>query len=240
MFDPVVVEAAGLPDSVRSVVRRRCGYGCVRCGVTIVSYVSVPEDGAAATDADSLGLFCPNCLARLRGQGVDAAQYRALMARPIARDADFDRSHMPYHLLLPEIHAGGPVPVHDTAIPVAVGDQVPLTFSPPLHGMGATRLSVHLGEEGEPALSRVIDANVWNPEGAGWRFAQRGARYEITRDGGKARLELAFPTSNRVEIRHLLTWVGSRRIELTPDWLEVDGQRMVNALRSGQLIGYRA
>lgn len=239
MFEPLVVEPAALTEEVLSATRRWCGYGCVRCGVTVYRYFSVPKaagEGDADDDAPSLGLLCPECLDLLGRRVDEAGPYRALLARPIARDRDFDRRHLPYHVLLPEMRAGGPTPVRDTAVPVSVGGVVPLTFSPPIHGMGATRLSVQLSDDEGP-LCRVVDANVWCPGAPGWRFAHRGTRYVIEKDGGAARLELDFPASNRVTIVHLRTRVGARLVELTPDWLEVDGQRSVGAIRSGQLIG---
>ena len=42
---------------------------------------------------------------------------------------------------------------------------------------------------------------------------------------------------NRLAVEHLRTTINGRRLEVTPDWLEVDGKRYVDRIGSGTLIG---
>lgn len=240
MTEPVVVDMAEMSEPICSEIRRRCGHGCIRCGVTVYLYVSlpieVPEDGWTMS---SVGLLCPSCLALLRSRPVSAAQYQTLLSRPVARDPEFDRRHLPYYVLLPELRAGGPAPVRDTAIPVMFGEAAPLVIAPPLHGIGATRLTLSLADA--DGVSRtIIDTNRWCPPDEGWTFAHRGSRYIVEKAGADARAELDFTAPGHLAIVQLRTRIGNHWIDLTRDWLEIDGERRVGLIASGRLIGYCA
>ncbi|MGE4431340.1 MAG: hypothetical protein AB7E05_11430 [Sphingobium sp.] len=233
-----VGEAAELSDAAEAEVRHRCGYGCVRCGVSIYVYARLPITDAPGWQAPATILLCPECFALLRRHPLQPEHYAALLARPVLRDPQFDRQHLPHGAVLPEISAGGNPAIHAVSVPLLCGDQAPLIFAPPNRGLGALRISIALsGADG--VMRPVIDANRWHPQEEGWRFAHRGGRYIVESDRSDARAELHCVAPDRLVITHLRTRCDDHDIELTPDWLEVDGERSRNAIMGGQLVGYR-
>ena len=178
MVEPDGVEIVQIDEALRNGVRKRCGHGCIRCGVTIYLYVRLPIEDEAGVPAPSVVLLCPECLGLLRNRPMASVQYAALLARPIARDPHFDRSQLPYTMLLPEMHVGGSIPVRNTSIPIMIGGHAPLIFSPPTSGVGALHISLQLsGEDGKPCL--LIDSNRWCAPEGGWTFSRRGNCYIV-------------------------------------------------------------
>ena len=48
---------------------------------------------------------------------------------------------------------------------------------------------------------------------------------------------LRIVARNRIAVEHLRTTIRGRRLEVTPDWLQIDGKRHVDRIGSGTLIG---
>ena len=238
MVEPGGIEIVQLAAELRSGVRKRCGHGCIRCGVTVYLYVRLPVEDEAGQPAPSVALLCPECLDLLSNRPVGVSQYAALLARPIARDPHFDRSCLPYTMLLPEMRVGGSIPVHNCSIPIMVGGHAPLIFSPPTSGMGALHISLQLsGEDGRPCL--LIDSNRWCAPDDSWTFARRGACYIIESRLSRSCCRIEFAARDRLTVVDLKTTVGDRTIELTPRWIDTGAGKRSNLIASGQLIGYR-
>ncbi len=238
MVEPDGVEIVQIDEALRNGVRKRCGHGCIRCGVTIYLYVRLPIEDEAGVSAPSVVLLCPECLGLLRNRPMASVQYAALLARPIARDPHFDRSQLPYTMLLPEMHVGGSIPVRNTSIPIMIGGHAPLIFSPPTSGVGALHISLQLsGEDGKPCL--LIDSNRWCAPEGGWTFSRRGNCYIVESSLSESCCRIEFNARDRLTIVDLRTMVGDRKIELTPGWIDTGAGRRSNLITSGQLIGYR-
>jgi len=111
-----------------------------------------------------------------------------------------------------------------------------LIFAPPRRSNGATRISVRMGDaDGEPM--QIIDGNEWMPADGSWHFLLRGDRYSMMATRGDGLAVLRIVARNRIAVEHLRTTIRGRRLEVTPDWLEIDGKRYVGRIGSGTLIG---
>ena len=111
-----------------------------------------------------------------------------------------------------------------------------LLFAPPRNGVGATRISVRLGDSmGNPV--DIVDGNEWLIRDGSWAFAYRGDRYCFfsTRNDSLAILRIVM--RNKIAVEHLRTTIRGRRVEVTQDWIQVDSVRFVDRVVSGQLIG---
>ena len=238
MADRDIVEAAGLSEYAAAEVRHRCGYGCIRCGVTIYHYAVLPIPDDPDWEAPATVLLCPECYALLRHRPLTAEQYGRILRRPVLRDPEFHRRHLPFGSILPRLRAGGPLPVQDVSVPLLAGDQAPLILSLPARGLGALRISLFLsGPDRVPR--RVVDANHWAPEEEGWHFAHRASRYVVESDRSDARAELDFTAPGHITVVRLRTWLRDGLIDLTPDWLEVNGTRLTDVIESRQMVGFR-
>ena len=84
---------------------------------------------------------------------------------------------------------------------------------------------------------QVIQGNEWLAANGSWRFLLRGDRYSVMAGRGEGLAILRIVARNRIAVEHLRTTIRGRRLEVTPDWLEIDGKRHVNRIGSGALVG---
>lgn len=236
---PLMRTLPDLPPDERSDLRYYCGFGCVRCGATIYRYLALPALPENRKDSQANGaatLLCPTCHLLVEEERLTPSQVHGFHASPVARQRHFARDRLPFSNDLPDLIVGGSRAVRDTPIPIAVEGEALLLFAPPRQGVGATRISVRLGDgKGEPV--QVIDGNEWLDEVGDWRFAHRGDRYFVTAVRGEGLAVLRIVQRNKIAIEHLRTTIRGRRIEATPDWLQIDNRRFVDRVASNTLIG---
>ena len=226
---PVMLSLPELTEQQREAVREACGFACVRCGVTIYRYLRLP-DSAAAT------LLCPTCHALVEEGRLTTAQVQGFHTNPVVRQRHFARDRMPFSSELPMLIVGGPRLLRDTPIPLMLDGEPILMFAPPRRSRGATRISLRMGDaDGDPV--QVIQGNEWLPANGSWRFLLRGDRYSVMAARGDGLAILRIVARNRIAVEHLRTTIRGRRLEVTPDWLEIDGKRHVNRIGSGALVG---
>lgn len=236
---PLMRALPELTAEQRAALRARSGFGCVRCGVTIYSYLALPDLGEGRSPKAGEGdatLLCPACHTLVETGRLSPAQVHGFHASPIARQRNFSRDRMPFYNETPDLMIGGSRPVRDTPVPIAVDGDPLLMFTPPRSGVGAVRISVRLGDpDGVPV--QVVDANEWLISDGSWSFAQRGDRYIFVASRGDGLAVLRIVSRGKIAVEHLRTRIGDQRIEATVDWVEVNGQRMVDRVVSGTLIG---
>lgn len=238
---PIMRTLPDLPADRRADLRYYCGFGCVRCGVTIYRYLALPpmaepRNGNGGTRRDEATLLCPSCHDLVETERLTISQIHGFHANPLARQRHFARDRLPFTNDLPELAIGGSRAVRDTPIPLTVSGEPLLVFSPPRQGVGATRIGVRLGgHNGDPV--QVVDYNEWLGRSEDWSFAHRGDRYVISALRGDSLAILRIVLRNRIAVEHLRTTLKGRRVEITADWIEIDSKRYVDRIPSGTLIG---
>ncbi|MGC4252787.1 MAG: hypothetical protein QM605_15295 [Sphingobium sp.] len=229
MVLPVMPLLPDLTADERAAVRQACGFACIRCGVTIYRYLGLPE-GRGAT------LMCPTCHGLVEEGRLTPAQVQNFHVNPVVRQRHFARDRLPFSSDLPHLIVGGTRLLRDTPIPITLDGEPILIFAPPRRSNGAIRISVRMGgADGKPV--QVVDGNEWLPYDGSWHFLLRGDRYSMMAARGDGLAILRIVSRNRIAVEHLRTTIRGRRLEVTPDWLEVDGQRHVGRVASGTLIG---
>ncbi|BAV65391.1 hypothetical protein SCLO_1023510 [Sphingobium cloacae] len=229
MVLPVMPSLPDLTEDERAAIRQACGFACVRCGVTIYRYLGLPE-GRGET------LMCPTCHGLVEEGRLTPAQVQNFHANPVVRQRHFARDRLPFSSDLPHLVIGGSRLLRDTPIPLTLDGEPILIFAPPRRGNGATRISLRMGApDGTPV--QVVDGNEWLPRDGSWHFLQRGDRYSMMAARGDGIAILRIVSRNRIAVEHLRTTIRGRRLEATPDWLAIDGQRHVGRIASGTLIG---
>jgi len=236
---PKPLLAADLPDMVRAQILHRSRYGCVRCGATIHQIAELPVEDEPGWMKPSAVLLCPACIRTLGNTALESVQYGALLVRPIAGDPLFDKSRLPYHDKLPRIRVGGRALVRDTSIPVMVSGAAPIGFAPPTSSIGATRITLNLSDAKGRAVP-IVQANFWCPPDDSWTFERLGQRYVIQSTSSEARAEIEISAHDCLTIIHLLSTVGGKRVEMTPDRILVGDREAINLVASGQLVGLYA
>lgn len=226
---PVMPSLPQLTAQQREDIRQSCGFACVRCGVTIYRYLRLPE-------GNGVTLLCPTCHGLVEEGRLTPAQVQSFHTNPVVRQRHFARDRLPFSQELPMLIIGGSRLLRDTPIPLTLEGEPILIFAPPRRGNGATRISLRMGTpEGMPV--QVVDGNEWLPTNGSWHFLLRGDRYSIMAARGDGLAILRIVARNRIAVEHLRTTIRGRRLEVTPDWLEIDGKRYVDRIGSGELIG---
>lgn len=216
--------------------RAACGFACVRCGATVYEYCRV----ATASDAndDAITLLCPACRAVLSGALADPAAVGRILAHPVARQSDFDRSRLPFvdGISLPRVDLLADVQTRDVPVPIVFGGYPVIELLPPEISGGPIQISVYLGRAGQRPVE-IVTRNQWCPPDQGWHFEGRGGRYVIEDAAQDARLVLAIPAPGRMRIEALRSWSGTRLLQIDGQRATIDGRPL--ALRScrGQMIG---
>lgn len=225
----IMPSASHLSVEERAHIRQACGFACVRCGVTIYRYLGLP-DGPGAT------LLCPTCHGLVEEGRLTPTQVHSFHSNPVVRQRHFARDRLPFSSELPQLIIGGSRLLRDTPIPITLSGEPILVFAPPRRMNGATRISVRMGApDGTPV--QVIDGNEWIPADGSWHFLLRGDRYSMMASRGDGLAVLRIVARNRIAVEHLRTTIRGRRLEVTPDWLEIDGKRFVDRIGSGNLVG---
>ncbi|WP_062121035.1 MULTISPECIES: hypothetical protein [Sphingobium] len=218
-----------LTTQQRDDIRQACGFACVRCGVTIYRYLRLPE-GSGGT------LLCPTCHGLVEEGRLTSTQVQSFHTNPVVRQRHFARDRLPFSPDLPTLILGGSRQVRDTPIPLTLEGEPILIFAPPRRSNGATRISLRLGgADGAPV--QIIDGNEWLPSDGSWHFLLRGDRYSVMAARGDGLAVLRIVARNRIAVEHLRTTIRGRRLEVTPDWMEIDGKRNVGRIAGGTLIG---
>ena len=226
---PVMPSLSQLDAQQRDEITLACGFACVRCGVTIYRFLRMPESATAT-------LLCPTCHGLVEEGRLTTTQVQGFHTNPVVRQRHFARDRLPFSPDLPIVVAGGSL-LRDTPIPLTVKGEPILIFAPPRRGNGAIHISLRMGgPDGAPV--QVIDGNEWLPTDGSWHFLLRGDRYSIMAARGNGLAVLRIVSRNRIAVEHLRTTVRGRRLEVTPDWLEIDGKRYIDRVGSGELIGF--
>ncbi len=225
----VMPSLADLTAEDRADIRQACGFACVRCGVTIYRYLGLP-DGPGAT------LLCPTCHVLVEEGRLTPSQVHSFHSNPVVRQRHFARDRLPFAAELPQLVIGGTRLLRDTPIPLTLEGEPILMFAPPRRISGAIRISVRLGDA-EGRAQQVIDGNEWKPADNSWQFLLRGDRYSMASVRGDGLAVLRVVARNRIAVEHLRTTINGRQLEVTPDWLQIDGKRYVGKIASGQLVG---
>jgi len=226
---PVMSSPPDLTAQEREGIRQACGFACVRCGVTIYRYLRMPE-------GDGVTLLCPTCHGLVEEGRLTPAQVQGFHTNPVVRQRHFARDRLPFSAELPTLIVGGSRLLRDTPIPLTLEGEPILIFAPPRRSNGATRISLRMGApDGTPV--QVIDGNEWLPANGSWHFLLRGDRYSMMAARGDGMAILRIVSRNRIAVEHLRTTIRGRRLEVTPDWLEIDGKRHIDRIGSGALIG---
>lgn len=188
---------------VKREVRRRCGFGCVRCGLGFYDYEHFAPDFKDATkhDASGITLLCMQCnQKRARGQlsvetVAQANSYPRCLQDGFARE-DWGFGHDPIEV----IFAG--VTFVDVINIVLVNDYPILSILPPEDGSNFYRLSAIFSDShGQTTLQ--IHENEWRAGAENWDVESKGHRLTIRSGPRDISLVLRSDPPHRIVVEKL-------------------------------------
>jgi hypothetical protein len=213
-----------IPESVKLIVRRRCGFGCVICGIGLYEYEHfAPEyKDAHVHDADGITLLCPNhhtqkTVGRLSIERVVSAnQHPEAVRRGYANDTiDFSATN-------PSVELGS-MEFQNVEVLLQIIDEPILSIMPSENEGEPFQLSAKLRNiKGEVILD--IEKNEWKSPAANWDCRSEGNRITIRSAPRKIDLVLQQEPPNLILVERLRMTHRGYIIEANKDVLRIASQ----------------
>lgn len=212
-----------VPAEVKRVVRQRCGFGCVLCGLGIVQYEHVdPEFKDAAThDADAITLLCPRCHAKVTTGMLAKEQVKQAMLDPCCKRTGYARETFAFSGGPPALRFGGML-LKDCPIPIEVKSVPLFSIKQAEDPNGPFLLSGHFTDSnGNQSL--VIEDNEWQASSTCWDVEVKGPTITIREGLGRIHLKLVFVKPNEIFVDRLNMSLYGLQFEANGDFLRIRG-----------------
>lgn len=168
-----------IPAEVKRVVRQRCGFGCVICGLGIVQYEHVDPEfkDARIHDADTIVLLCPQCHAKVTTGMWSKARVKLAMRSPKCLQVGYSSEVFDFAEGHPALRFGG-VLLSNCPIPIQVAGHPLFSIKPPEEVGGPFRLS-GLFTDSSGKVTLQIEDNEWRAASSAWDVEIQGRRITI-------------------------------------------------------------
>ncbi len=192
-----------IPAEVKRIVRKRCGFGCVRCGLALYDYEHFDPDfkDALTHDENGITLLCMQCNQK-RNRGVlsvetvrEANKHPKCLSDGFASETfDFGTKSMTVIVASHEFI--------DCCTLIAINDFPVLSIRPPENIGEPYRLSGRFADEtGEITLA--IKDNVWAAGADNWDVECVGPRIIIKNGPRRVALKIKSEPPHRIIIEQL-------------------------------------
>lgn len=194
-------------------VRRRCGFGCVRCGLAIYQYEHLePSFSNAKThDSNAIVLLCGGCHDRVSRGLLSKETIKKCSASPKCKESGF---------------SFGPLDVSDSPITITIGTarfkNVPhilqvngdniFSISPPIEVGEPLRINANLTDIDGREILKICD-NEWQTSSTSWDVEVVGKRISIRRAIGDISLVLRAESPCELVVERLLMMHKGVRLE---------------------------
>ena len=202
-----------IPEPIKREVRRRCGYGCVICGVAIVEYEHVRPDFSKARghDPDGIALLCPYCHSKKTRNFLSPRRVLEAMESPKAIENGFASSDLESSTKHPYVVFAGMTlrncrtPVEIRGFPLLRVEGSEVANSPIL--LSAS----FFDQRGRPSL--FIRRNEWQVLAGAWDVEAVGGKVTVRSGPGQVALKLAFDPGEGVIVERIQMYCGGYFIE---------------------------
>ena len=179
-----------VPADVKREVRKRCGFGCVICGLGFYDYEHFDPDFADATEHNPAGmtLLCSQCnQKRARGR-LSVETVAAANAKPKCLQRGFSNELFDFGPQPIEVGFAG-VSFYDCRHLIVVNDRPLLSVSPPSVPGEPVLLSGFFADATGKVTLRIKD-NVWAATSENWDVECVGSRITVRSGPGAISLVL--------------------------------------------------
>jgi hypothetical protein len=192
-----------IPTSVKLEVRRRCGFGCVICGLGIYEYEHFSPEFKHATshDANGITLLCPNHHTRKTRGLLSKEKIIRHNLNPEALKKGFVKDEIDINsenLVL----VMGTLSFSKTPIAIQIGDEPILSIVPSGNEDEPYQLSVKLRDR-DGNIILEIDNNEWKTTTSHWDCKTIGNRLQIRSAPRKIELIIRHMPPNELHIERL-------------------------------------
>lgn len=98
-----------IPANIKRLVRQRCGFGCIVCGLGIIQYEHVEPEfhDAAEHDPEKIVLLCPQCHAKVTTKFWSKEKIKAARLNPMAKRVGYSKEVFDFGDGQPVVQLGG-------------------------------------------------------------------------------------------------------------------------------------
>jgi hypothetical protein len=210
-----------IPAEVKRVVRQRCGFGCVICGLGIVQYEHVEPEfkDARVHDPDAIALLCPQCHAKVTTGMWSKDRVKLAMKGPRCKQVGFAREFFDFVQGHPSLRFGG-VLLSNCPTPIQVQGKSLFRFQPPEEPDGPF-LSSGLFTDSSGKVALEVEDNEWKAYSTSWDVEVRGPTITI-REGHRAvHLVLRVEPPSEIVVEKLSMKLGGYAFEANGDFLQI-------------------
>lgn len=218
-----------IPSDVALAVRRRCGFGCVICGASIVQYDHITPPFADAQSHDPLGiaLLCGSCHDQVTRKYWSRERVAAALAQPHCKASGFSWGEFDFGNNQPSLRFAG-VTLSNCPVPIAIEGKPLFRLEGPEELGGPFRLSGDFFDSrGRSVCS--IDQNRWQLRSKAWDVQFTGGRIEVKSQKGAYALVLVADPPHGLRVERLEMLVRGRL-------LIGDGEKLVVRRQYGRAM----
>lgn len=218
-----------IPEDVKRVVRRRCGFGCVVCGSGIYHYdhLDPPFEDAVRHDPAGIILLCGGCHDKKTRGFLSATTVRERSLQPPTFKTGYTREFFDIGADRPRILLGGTIfEGMDTIL--RVKGQAIMQLKPPEEEGAPHRLSGIFCDSSGNEIFRIVD-NEWQGSLAAWDIEASGGTLTIRVAPKKIALRLIVNPPDEVRVDRINMHYQGCDISGDSDSLEIktpDGSRL--------------
>jgi hypothetical protein len=179
-----------VPRDVQREVRKRCGYGCVICGLGLYDYEHFDPDFKDAVRHDPAGmtLLCMQCNQKRARGTLSAETVARANQRPKCKEQGFASEMFDFGPEPVEVQFAG-LTLRDCRVLIKVCGVELLSFKPPEAPHSPVRLSGRFADV-TGATTLKIEDNVWSAGEDNWDVEIVGPRIIIRRGPGDIALAI--------------------------------------------------
>jgi len=229
-----------VPPDVKREVRKRCGFGCVICGLSFYDYEHFDPDFVDATEHNPEGmtLLCSQCNQKRARDRLSAQSVAAANANPKCLQRGFSSESFDFGSDPIEVQFAG-VSFYACRYLIMVNDKPLLAVSPPKEP-GQPVLLSGLFADGNGNVTLTIDDNVFSVNSDNWDVECVGPRITIRSAHRDISLILKMEPPSRMVVERIDMKFQGVFLRGNMDLLETsfDGKRWAKYSAIGLHYGY--
>lgn len=223
-----------VPSDVRKVIRKRCGFGCVICGLGFYDYEHFDPDFSEAKEHNPEGmtLLCSQCNQKRGRKRLSVATVAKANKNPKCLQQGFSNELFDFGINPVEIVIAESK-FYDCRHVIVINDVPILSLNPPSEPGESFRVSgIFTDELGRVALT--IRDNEWKCRVSNWDVETKGGTIWVRTGSGKIALELYMePEESRLTIKKINMLYEGVRIHGNDKNFEIS----INGEPSAKLVG---
>jgi len=210
-----------IPADVKRLVRQRCGFGCIICGLGIVQYEHVDPEfkDARVHGPEAIALLCPQCHAKVTTRIWSKGRVKLAMRSPKCRQVGYTREFFDFVEEFPALQFGG-VLLSNCPTPIQVGGHPLFSIRPPESPDGPFLFS-GLFTDSKGDVSLIIEDNEWKALSTAWDVEVKGPTITIREGHRVVHLVLRVDPPRKLIVEKLNMSLGGIRFDANGNFLRI-------------------